>query len=61
MTIAAHAGPGRPKKYGRPSRAITLTLPEDVLRSLSEIDADLGRAVVMLTERRPPAARRPRR
>lgn len=44
-------GPGRPTKYGRPSRAVTLTLPEDVLARLAKLDADLGRAVVMLVER----------
>jgi hypothetical protein len=45
-------GPGRPKKYGRPSRAVTLTLPEDVLARLRAMDADLGRAIVTLVERR---------
>lgn len=49
---------GRPRKYGRPSRAITVTLPEDVLARLSGVDADLGRAIVGLVERRT-ASRRP--
>lgn len=44
-------GPGRPRKYDRPSRAVTVTLPEDVLARLSESDADLGRAIVRLAER----------
>ena len=44
-------GPGRPPKYGRPSRAVTLTLPEDVLASLGAVDVDLGRAIVKLAER----------
>ena len=44
-------GPGRPRKYGRPSRAVTVTLPEDVLAGLCAIDTDLGRAIVRLTER----------
>jgi hypothetical protein len=44
---------GRPKKYGRPSRAVTVTLPEDVLDRLSAIDADLGRAIVDVVERNP--------
>ena len=52
-------GPGRPSKYGRPSRAVTVTLPEDVLDGLEAIDADLGRAIVRLAER--PGAPRPRR
>ena len=42
---------GRPRKYGRPSRAVTFTLPEDVLSRLSVIDADVGRAIVRLVER----------
>jgi hypothetical protein len=42
---------GRPKKYGRDSRAVTVTLPEDVLASLHALDADLGRAIVRLVER----------
>jgi hypothetical protein len=44
-------GPGRPPKYGRPSHAVTLTLPEDVLARLRGVDGDLGRAIVMLAER----------
>ena len=44
-------GPGRPRKYDRPSRAVTLTLPEDVVASLMSIDTDLGRAIVNLAER----------
>jgi len=46
---------GRPKKYGRPARAVTFTLPEDVLTRLSGIDADVGRAIVRLVERQPRA------
>jgi hypothetical protein len=46
-------GPGRPPKYGRAARAVTITLPEDVLTSLAAVHADLGRAIVTLTERRP--------
>lgn len=51
QTVAAH-GRGRPRKYGRPSRAITLTLPEDVLSRLGAVDTDLGRAIVKVVERR---------
>ncbi len=43
---------GRPQKYGRPARAVTVTLPEDILETLSATDADLGRAIVKLVERR---------
>lgn len=41
---------GRPQKFGRPSRAVTVTLPEDVIAALTRIDADLGRAVVHLAQ-----------
>lgn len=43
---------GRPSKWGRPSRAVTLTLPEDVLSRLGAVDTDLGRAIVKVVERR---------
>lgn len=55
-------GRGRPRKFGRPSRTVALTLPEDVIAALSRVDGDLGRAVVRVTQplmadlsRRPPA------
>jgi hypothetical protein len=41
---------GRPQKFGRPARAVTLTLPEDVIAALSGIDDDLSRAVVELSQ-----------
>ena len=41
-------GPGRPRKFGRPSRAVTLTLPDDVIATLESIDKDLGQAVVRM-------------
>src|SRR4051812_17404740 len=55
---------GRPRKFERPSRAVTLTLPEDVIEALAAVDPDIGRAVVRLAQpllaerrrRRPPAA-----
>ena len=37
---------GRPRKFKGPSRAVTLTLPDDVLAALHAIDSDLSRAVV---------------
>jgi hypothetical protein len=46
------SGPGRPRKYNRPSRVVTVTLPEDVLASLGVVDGDLGRAIVTLVERK---------
>jgi hypothetical protein len=48
---------GRPRKFSGPSRAVTLTLPEDVIRALEAIDPDVSRAVVRLTQ--PQLARRP--
>lgn len=50
---------GRPRKYGRPSRAVTLTLPEDTLARLATVHADIGSAIVNLVERK--TARVPRR
>lgn len=44
-------GPGRPRKYGRAARAVTVTLPEDVLARLAVVHADLGRAIVALAEK----------
>jgi hypothetical protein len=41
---------GRPQKFGRPARAVTLTLPEDVIEALSTIDGDLSRAMVRLVQ-----------
>jgi hypothetical protein len=48
---------GRPRKFTGPSRAITLTLPLDVVEALGAIDADLSRAIVRLTQ--PELAKRP--
>ena len=41
---------GRPRKFGRPSRAVTLTLPNDVIAVLQGIDQDLSRAMVRATQ-----------
>lgn len=41
---------GRPRKYVRPSRPVTITLPEDVIATLRAIDPDIGRAIVRLAE-----------
>lgn len=50
---------GRPRKYGRPSRAVTVTLPEDVLERLSAIHADVGSAIVNMVQRTAPARLQP--
>jgi hypothetical protein len=52
VPLLATQGRGRPKKYGRPARAVTVTLPEDILATLNAADTDLGRAIVKLVERR---------
>jgi hypothetical protein len=44
--------PGRPRKYARPSRAVTVTLPEDVIAQLRRLDGDVGGGIVSLLERR---------
>jgi hypothetical protein len=41
---------GRPRKFAVPSRAVTLTLPEDVLAALGEVDPDIGRAIVRIMQ-----------
>src|SRR5262245_44198329 len=51
MELIKH-GPGRPPKFGRPSRAVTVTLPEDIVARLTDFNTDLGRAIVALVERR---------
>src|SRR4051794_15226875 len=50
--------PGRPRKFGRAARAVTLTLPEDVLAQLAAIDSDLAQAIVDSVGRRSPGRRR---
>jgi hypothetical protein len=39
---------GRPLKYGRPSRVVAVTLPEDTIQHLLQIDSDIGRAIVTI-------------
>jgi hypothetical protein len=39
---------GRPLKFGRPARSVTVTLPEDVLTALRARNRDVGRAIVDL-------------
>ena len=42
---------GRPRKFAGPSRAVTLTLPESTISTLSAVDADLSRAIVRLAQK----------
>jgi hypothetical protein len=53
---------GRPPKFGRPSRLLALTLPDDVVAWLQEINHDPAWAIVSLFDRqhrRPPAREKP--
>ena len=45
---------GRPRKFAGPSRAVTLTLPESTISTLSAVDADLSRAIVRLAQKQSP-------
>jgi hypothetical protein len=47
---------GRPKKFAKPSRAVAVTLPTDVISALHAIDADLSQAIVRLVETSVPGA-----
>src|SRR5256885_1623678 len=51
--IQVRASRGRPRKFGRPARSVTLTLPDDIIERLGRLNADMGRAVVGLVERTP--------
>jgi hypothetical protein len=50
---------GRPRKYGRPARAVTVTLPEDILNRLTALNADVGTAIVKLVGRKIPSRVQP--
>jgi hypothetical protein len=43
---------GRPPKFGKRARPVTISLPEDLLESLRAQNLDLGRAIVELFDRR---------
>src|SRR5258708_18054768 len=47
---------GRPSKFGRPSRVVALTLPQDVIDQLHRVHQDLGWAIVKLLDKAPPSA-----
>ena len=42
--------PGRPSKYGRPSRVVAVTLPEDAIDRLRRVHRDLGWAILKLLD-----------
>jgi hypothetical protein len=43
--------PGRPRKFAAPSRAVTVTLPDDVIEVLRGVDQDVSRAVARIAAR----------
>jgi hypothetical protein len=47
---ASESRRGRPRKFFRPSRAVTVTLPDDVIAALQTVNTDLSRAVVTVLE-----------
>lgn len=51
---------GRPRKFSRPARTVTMRLPEDVIDALGRLDPDLGRAVVRLAMTLEPTSTAPR-
>src|SRR5437763_13990802 len=60
MSSHIKLGRGRPPKFGRHARSVTVTLPDDILERLCAIDSDMGRAIVGLVERVPRKVRRVR-
>jgi hypothetical protein len=50
--------PGRPPKFDRPSRLVSMTLPVDVIRALRKRHPDLAHAVVDLADEATRAMRR---
>ena len=52
---------GRPPKFGRPSRVVAITLPEETIRGLRNLHRDLAWAIVTLFEKQPPDMQQPPR
>lgn len=50
FVLIARPRRGRPSKFGRPARAVTVTLPEDVVKAFRALDPDLSRAIVHAAE-----------
>jgi hypothetical protein len=48
--VGASKRRGRPPKFGRPSRVVALTLPEDAIDRLRRVHRDLGWAIVKLLD-----------
>ena len=45
---------GRPSKFGRPSRVVALTLPDDAIERLRRVHRDLGWAILTLLDKDAP-------
>jgi len=59
QSTAASKRRGRHSKFGRPSRVVALTLPEDAIDRLRRVHRDLGWAIVKLLDQEPhPASAR---
>jgi hypothetical protein len=52
----SHRRRGRPKKFHRPSRSLSLTLPNDVIAALQAVDPDLSRAIVRVVQTTAPGS-----
>src|SRR3982751_3521332 len=48
---SGHTRRGRPLKFGRRGHVVAVTLPDEVVRGLRKLHADLGWAIVTLFER----------
>jgi hypothetical protein len=51
---------GRPSKFGRPSRVVAVTLPQDAIDRLRRINRDLGWAIMTLVDKEAAGAPPPR-
>ncbi|MEW6365419.1 MAG: hypothetical protein AB1714_12395 [Acidobacteriota bacterium] len=49
-TTAGGSSAGRPRKFKEPSRPITVTLPERILKLLEAVDRDRARAIVKVAQ-----------
>ena len=58
-TQASQGRRGRPPKFGRPARLITVTLPDDVIEALKAVHPDPAWAIVRLCERARPRPAKP--
>ena len=50
---------GRPQKFGRPARPVTVTLPQDTIDLLTDVDPDVGLAIVRVVDQLKTRRKRP--